>query len=65
MLVPLIVGTIVTVHGRNGWKFDNKGGGWKFPAFGAAALVVQFLIGDGAWGLLPSPSLSALLAAIG
>lgn len=65
LLVPLILGTIVTVHGKNGWQFDNKGGGWEFPAFWAAALVVQFLIGDGAWDLMLSPSLSALLAAIG
>jgi putative oxidoreductase len=27
LLVPLIVGTIVTVHGKNGWPFSNTGGG--------------------------------------
>lgn len=65
LLIPLIVGTIVTVHGKNGWVFSNKGGGWEFPAFWAATLVVQFLVGDGAWTLLPSPSVSSLLAALG
>lgn len=65
LLIPLIVGTIATVHGKNGWVFSNKGGGWEFPAFWAATLVVQFLVGDGAGTLLPSPSVSSLLAALG
>lgn len=57
VLIPLIIGTIVTVHGKNGWMFNNKDGGWEYPAFWAAALAVQFLLGDGAWTLLPSPPL--------
>lgn len=57
VLIPLILGTIVTVHGKNGWMFTNKDGGWEYPAFWAAALAVQFLLGDGAWALLPSPHL--------
>jgi putative oxidoreductase len=55
LLVPLIVGTIVTVHGKKGWLFSNKDGGWEFPAFWAAALFVLFLLGDGAYALLRSP----------
>ena len=62
LLIPLIVGTIVTVHGKNGWEFGNKGGGWEFPAFWAAALLVQVLVGDGAWSLLPSSTVSSLIA---
>ena len=54
-LIPLILGTIVTVHGKNGWMFSNKDGGWEFPAFWALALFVQFLLGDGAWVLIASP----------
>jgi putative oxidoreductase len=54
-LIPLILGTIVTVHGKNGWMFSNKDGGWEFPAFWALALFVQFLLGDGAWVLMASP----------
>ena len=61
-LIPLIVGTIVTVHSKNGWEFGNKGGGWEFPAFWAAALLVQALLGDGAWTLLPSSTISSLIA---
>ena len=57
LLIPEILGTIVTVHGKNGWLFTNKDGGWEYPAFWAAALLVQFLLGDGVWALIPSPPL--------
>jgi len=50
-LVPLMLGTIVLVHGRNGWPFTNSGGGWEYPAFWSVALVVQALLGSGAWSL--------------
>ena len=50
-LVPLILGTIVLVHGAKGWSFANEGGGWEFPAFWAVALVVQALLGSGAFSL--------------
>jgi len=49
--VPLLLGTIVTVHGANGFSFANTGGGWEYPAFWALALVVLFLLGDGRWTL--------------
>ena len=55
LLVPLIIGTIVTVHGKKGWLFSNKDGGWEFPAFWALALFAVFLLGDGALVLLHSP----------
>ena len=54
--LPLAVemlGTIVFAHGRNGWLFMNKGGGWEFPAFWAVALIVLYLLGDGAMALRP------------
>lgn len=56
LLIPLIVGTIVTVHGKNGWLFSNRDGGWEYPAFWTAALLVQFLLGDGILALVHSPS---------
>jgi putative oxidoreductase len=56
LLVPLILGTIVTVHGKNGWLFTNKDGGWEYPAFWAAALVAVFLLGDGPATLVASPA---------
>jgi putative oxidoreductase len=46
-----ILGTIVTVHGANGWQFANEGGGWEFPALWAVALVALALLGDGAYAL--------------
>lgn len=49
--VPLLLGTIASVHGANGFSFANSGGGWEYPAFWALALVVLFLLGDGRWTL--------------
>ena len=57
VLIPLILGTIVMVHGKNGWMFSNKDGGWEYPAFWAVAVAVQFLLGDGPLALVPSPHL--------
>src|SRR5258708_36714760 len=55
-LTPILIGAIVTAHAANGWLFSNAGGGWEFPAFWAATLVGQALLGDGAFALkLPSP----------
>ncbi|HXA70667.1 MAG TPA: DoxX family protein [Stellaceae bacterium] len=55
-LTPILIGAIVTAHAANGWLFSNAGGGWEFPAFWAATLVVQALLGDSAFALkLPSP----------
>jgi putative oxidoreductase len=50
-LVPLVLGTIVMVHGAKGWMFSNEGGGWEYPAFWAVALVVQASLGSGAYSL--------------
>jgi hypothetical protein len=36
-------------HGAAGFFFSNEGGGWEFPAFWAVTLVVQALLGDGAY----------------
>src|ERR1700743_2459509 len=55
LLMPLMIGTIVKVHGKNGWRFTSKGGGWEYPAFWTAALLAVFLIGDGAVTLVASP----------
>lgn len=49
-----MLGTIVFVHGANGWVFTNKGGGWEYPAFWTIALVALYLLGDGAMALKPA-----------
>jgi len=53
LLVPLILGTIVLVHRKNGWAFTNKDGGWEYPAFWAVGLLVLALLGDGSAALGP------------
>jgi len=45
------LGSIYTVHGAAGFFFSNEGGGWEFPAFWAITLLVQALLGDGAYAL--------------
>jgi putative oxidoreductase len=50
-LLPVLLGTIVMVHGANGFWFTASGGGWEYPAFWAVALVVQSLLGGGALAL--------------
>jgi putative oxidoreductase len=58
-LIPLLVGTVILVHGANGWLFANPGGGWEYPVFLIAAAAVQALLGDGAYALRgPSRRLS-------
>ena len=48
-LVPVLLGSIVLVHGANGWLFSNAHGGWEYPAFLLMVSFVQALLGDGAW----------------
>lgn len=50
-LIPILLGSIYVPHGAAGFIFSNPGGGWEFPAFWAIALVVQSLLGDGAFAL--------------
>jgi len=50
-LVPVLLGSIYAPHGEAGFFFSNEGGGWEFPAFWAITLIVQALLGDGAWAL--------------
>jgi len=47
-LVPVLIGATIT-HAGNGWLFSNPNGGWEFPAFWTVALIVQALLGDGAF----------------
>lgn len=49
-LVPILLGATV-VHAGNGWLFSAKGGGWEYPAFWAVTLLVQALLGEGAYAL--------------
>lgn len=48
--IPIMLGAIVP-HAGNGFTFSNPGGGWEFPLLWTVLLVVQALLGDGAWAL--------------
>jgi putative oxidoreductase len=49
--MPILLGAIFTVHGPAGFFFTNPHGGWEYPAFWTVALLVQALLGDGAYAL--------------
>src|ERR1700739_2600128 len=51
LATPILLGAIFTVHGPAGFFFSNPHGGWEYPAFWTVALVVQALLGDGAYAL--------------
>lgn len=50
-LIPILMGAIATVHGHNGFFFNDPNGGWEYPAFWIVALVVQAILGNGAFAL--------------
>ena len=49
-LVPVLIGA-TWVHAGNGWLFSAPKGGWEYPAFWTVTLIVQALLGDGAYAL--------------
>lgn len=49
-LVPIMLGA-ASVHWHNGWVFSAPNGGWEYPVFLAIALIVQALLGAGAFAL--------------
>lgn len=53
VMIPILLGAIVFAHWNAGWLFSNQGGGWEYPAFWAVALVVQAMLGDGAFAWKP------------
>lgn len=50
LLIPILIGATYQ-HVGNGWMFAAPKGGWEFPAFWTATLLVQALLGDGAFAL--------------
>ncbi|MCF3642756.1 DoxX family protein [Rhizobium sp. TRM95111] len=54
-MIPVLLGSIFTVHGAAGFFFNNANGGWEFPAFWIVGLIVLALTGDGAKALRPTP----------
>ena len=50
LLLPILIGATLQ-HAANGWLFSAPNGGWEFPAFWAVALVIQAMLGNGAFAL--------------
>lgn len=65
LIAPDLIGAIVLVHFQNGFFFTAKGGGYEYPLLWAIALIVQFLLGDGAFALVPTPGYRAIARAAG
>lgn len=53
LLVPILIGATLQ-HAGNGWLFSAPNGGWEFPAFWTVTLLVQALLGDGAYAWRPA-----------
>lgn len=54
-LTPVLLGAAILAHGPNGFFFTNAKGGWEYPAFWALCLVVQALLGGGAFAATREP----------
>lgn len=52
-MLPVMLGATLQ-HAGNGWLFSANGGGWEFPAFLTATLVVQALLGAGSFAWRPA-----------
>ncbi len=50
LALPIMIGATIQ-HLPAGWVFSAQGGGWEFPAFWTAALLVQAGLGAGAHAL--------------
>lgn len=62
-LVPIALGAW-WAHLGAGWLFTNPGGGWEYPALLSVALLVQFLVGDGALAWRRSPRFAKQLSQV-
>lgn len=49
-LMPVLIGATLA-HAGNGWLFSGPSGGWEFPALWTVLLIVQALLGGGAYAL--------------
>lgn len=52
-MLPVMLGA-TWQHAGNGWLFTAPGGGWEFPAFLTATLLVQALLGAGSYAWRPA-----------
>ena len=57
-LTPILIGAI-WAHAGNGWMFGYTNGGWEYPLYLTLLAIVQAMLGDGAYALMPSASLGS------
>jgi putative oxidoreductase len=50
-LIPVLAGSVILVHGSNGWLFSNEGGGWEYSVFLILASLSLALLGSGAYAV--------------
>jgi putative oxidoreductase len=60
--IPVLLGAL-WAHAGNGWVFNAPNGGWEYPLFLVVIAGVVALLGDGAYALRRTPSLSQLSGA--
>ncbi|MFO1412907.1 MAG: DoxX family protein [Burkholderiales bacterium] len=58
-LLPVMLGA-TWAHAGNGWLFTAPNGGWEYPAFWTVVLVVQALLGNGAYAFSGSSATPSL-----
>jgi putative oxidoreductase len=63
LLLPIIIGATLQ-HVGNGWLFSGEGGGWEFPVLWSVLLLVQALLGSGAWAVKPSQLFGRVVPAL-
>jgi putative oxidoreductase len=51
--LALLMAGIVRQQFGNGWIYTSTHGGWEYPAFWTVALIVQAMLGPGAWAWKP------------
>lgn len=62
-MIPVMLGA-TAVHWNNGWVFSGANGGWEYPALLAVLMVVQALLGPGAYALQRATSRSSAALAV-
>lgn len=59
-LTPILAGA-TWAHWGNGWMFGYTNGGWEYPLYLTLLAAVQFMLGDGAYALVRSRPLEAVI----
>lgn len=60
-LAPILAGA-TWAHWGNGWMFGYTNGGWEYPLYLTLLAIAQFMLGDGAYALMPSRPISGTQA---